>query len=183
MVKYNIELNFTTIENGNWYEKRPCKPIDQRRGSAPRFGRFCRRCKKQRRAEYRRVQWRGSNPSSKPYQCDLRVSESLSAPSSPIAFPLCIHRKHWPVYWFSTFYSAISNFLTLLHATRQRKLVKMILTNRQKQITNWAAANSPRREHRGKLATYWCTFLGNPWVPYQNYTMVLDWEYTILYES
>jgi len=29
--------------------------------------------------------------------------------------------------------------LSRLHATRQRKLVKMILTNRQKQI-NWAAA-------------------------------------------
>jgi len=56
---------------------------------------------KQRREEYRRVRWRGSNPSSKPYRCDLRVSESLSTPSAPIASTLCIHRKHWPVCWFS----------------------------------------------------------------------------------
>lgn len=64
-------------------EKRPCRTRGKRIGSAPRFGRFCRRCKKRRREGYRRDRWQGSNPSSKPYRCDLPVSEPPSTPTSP----------------------------------------------------------------------------------------------------
>ena len=152
-MKCTRELNFAVIENGNWYEKRPCSPIGQRRGSAPRFGRFCRRYKKRRRAEYRRVRWRGSNPSSKPYRCDLRVSESLSTPSKPIAFTLCIHRKHWPL-------SSTLLFPTFSSPRHASEKISENDFNKQTKTNQLGSRNSPRVERLGKIATYCYTVFG-----------------------
>lgn len=103
-----------------WEEKRPCRTRGKRIGSAPRFGRFCRRCKKRRREGYRRDRWQGSNPSSKPYRCDLPVSEPPSTPTSPSQTDLTQqHTQHQQNTRF--FFTLLCYFLlSLTNKSRQK---------------------------------------------------------------